>query len=95
MKVDYYHRILTNLQKLKEMYPTYNMGRHLSTILDEQGDVWGLTDKQLSGALDQYMKALALDKPHEDREIEQIIDEGLHLDRYKLTEDIDPPEEFY
>lgn len=95
MKIDYYHRILSNLQKLKQMYPKYTMGRHLATMLDEQGDVWGMTDKQLSSALDQYIKTLSLDKPHEEKEIEQIIDEGLHLDIFKLTEEVDPPDEDY
>jgi len=92
---DYYNRILASLTKLKELYPKYNMGRHLATILDDQGDVWGMTDKALLNAVDDYMKALVLDKPHEDQEIEQIINEGLHLDRYKLTEDLDPPEEIF
>lgn len=89
MKHDYYHKIITSLQKLKEMYPEYTMGRHLTTILDDI-DTWDVSDKDLSESIDKYAKSLALDTHHPDREIDKIIDEGLHLDRFKLYEDPDP-----
>mgnify|MGYP003334744338 CR=1 FL=1 len=54
----------------------------------EEGDVWGLSDKALALALDKYTKQLSLDKQHTDKEIEQIIKDGMHLDRY-LIEDLD------
>lgn len=90
MKVDYYNRIIVILQKLKETYPHYNMGRHLSTIVEDQGDLWGMSDKELANALDQYSRALSLDKPHEDKEIEQIINDGMHLDIYDILDDSPP-----
>ena len=85
--MSYYEKILRSLKQLKELYPNYNMGRHISTVIDEQGDVWGMSDKEFSCSLEQYIKALALDKPHTEKEIDQIIEDGMHLDRYKLLED--------
>jgi len=46
-----YYRVLALLQQLHVSYPNYNMGRHLATALDEYGDVWGLTDRELLFAL--------------------------------------------
>ena len=84
---DYYISILRSLEKLKKLYPTYNMGRHLSTILDEHGDVWGITDKELYKSVEVYSKQMALDIPHEDKEIEQIIKDGMKLDRFSLLQE--------
>jgi hypothetical protein len=28
------------------------MGRHLATVLDEYGDIWGMSDKELAFAFD-------------------------------------------
>lgn len=83
---DYYHRIVNDLIKLRKEYPEVPMGRHLSTIIDGQ-DVWGTTDKQLSGMFDEYMKSNAIDRIHSDTEIDKIIEEGMCLDRFKLYED--------
>lgn len=88
---DYYHKILTTLKGLKDVHPEVTMGKHLATILDEQ-EVWGMSDKELSKLVDEYSRSVALDKiRHPDKEIDKIIDEGLHLDRFKLYEEADPP----
>jgi len=84
-----YHKILHQLEKLKQVYPEYNMGRHLSTIIDGQ-EVWGMCDKELSGLVDKYVCSLSM---HQDREIDKIINEGMCLDRYKLYEDTVPYED--
>jgi hypothetical protein len=83
---NYYHKIIINLNKLKDVYPSYNMGRHLSTIIDECGDVWGMTDKELFNSLNRYMKQLALDIPHEEKELDKIIQEGMHLDKILIDD---------
>lgn len=87
---DYYHKIVTILKDLKSVHPEVTMGKHLATILDEQ-EVWGMSDKELSGLFVEYSRSLVLDKIHPDKEIDKIIDEGLHLDRFKLYEEADPP----
>jgi len=57
------------------------MGRHLATALDEYGDVWGLTDKEVLFALEKYKSQLELDVPHTDEnELDQIIKDGMNLD---------------
>lgn len=77
---NYYGRILVILHRLKELYPAYNMGRHLSTILDEEGDIWGISDKTLFLELQKYKKQLEIDtSPHDDRELESIIRDGMNL----------------
>jgi len=57
------------------------MGRHLATALDEYGDIWGLTDKEVLFALEKYKSQLELDVPHTDEnELDQIIKDGMNLD---------------
>lgn len=57
------------------------MGRHLATALDEYGDIWGLTDKEILFALEKYKSQLELDVPHTDEnELDQIIKDGMNLD---------------
>ena len=85
-KINYYERILQALTRLHKMYPTYNMGRHLSTVLDEQGDVWGMTDKELSYLLSKYIKQLEIDIPHAD-DVEDIIKGGLNLNKLIIEDD--------
>jgi len=89
---NYYSTIITTLASLKELHPTYNMGRHLSTVLDECGDVWGLSDRELSFALSKYAKQLELDPPHSDEDIDIIIKGAMNLTSYSLLED---PEDAY
>ena len=87
-KPNYYHRIVQLLHKLQLHYPSYNMGRHLSTALDEYGDVWGLSDKELLFAFEKYVTQLEIDFPHTDEdEIENIIRDGMDLDNILKEED--------
>jgi hypothetical protein len=56
------------------------MGMHLSTALDEYGDLWGVTDKEVLFALEKYKASLDMDFPHIE-EIDQIIKDGMDLDK--------------
>jgi hypothetical protein len=90
---NYYGRILVILHRLKELYPTYNMGRHLSTILEGE-DIWGVTDHALLMELQRYKKQLELDCPHGKEDIDEIINGGMNLyncvhDEIENTEDGD------
>lgn len=83
-----YNKILHLLQELHICYPTYNMGRHLSTILDEYGNIWGITDKELAFVLEKYKAKLDMDIPHtDDSELENIIREGMDLDNILKEDD--------
>lgn len=87
-KSNYYSQILQLLQQLHAAYPTYNMGRHLATALDEYGDIWGLSDKEVLFALEKYKSQLELDIPHtDDKELDQIIKEGMDLENILKEED--------
>jgi hypothetical protein len=80
-KPNHFNQITAVLQDLHSSYPSYNLGRHLSTALDEYGDLWGVTDKEMLFALTKYKNQLDMDIPHtDDSEIDKIIKEGLDLD---------------
>jgi hypothetical protein len=87
-KPNYYNQITHLLQQLHAAYPGYNMGKHLSTALDEYGDIWGVTDKELLFALEKYKTQLEMDIPHtDDKELDQIIKEGMDLENILKEED--------
>lgn len=87
-KASYYSQVLHILQALHKNYPTYNMGKHLSTALDGYGDVWGITDRELLFALERYKAQLEMDIPHtDDDELDQIIKDGMNLDDILKEED--------
>ena len=90
-KPNQYNQIIAVLQELHNLYPTYNMGRHISTALDGYGDAWGLSDKEILYALIKYKGQLEMDVPHSDgAELDQIIKEGMDLDNlFKEEEDGD------
>lgn len=76
-----YEQILSVLVELKESFPSYNMGRHLDTALNEYKDIWGMTDKEMLYALNKYKSQLTLDVPHPDEsEIDKIVKDAMNLD---------------
>lgn len=78
-KPDEYVKVLTLLKQLHECYPNYNMARHISTALDEYGNFWGLSDKELLFAFEKYKAELEMDYPHKDEEVDDIIKQGMDL----------------
>jgi hypothetical protein len=90
-KPNYYNKVLHILQELHTAYPEYNMGKHLATVLDECGNLWGVSDKELAYCLAKYKGQLEMDVRHlDDSEIENIIKDGLNLDNlFKEEEDGD------
>jgi hypothetical protein len=78
---NYYRQIIQTLVRLQKAYPTYNIGRHISTALDEYADVWGVSDREFLYAIQKYEIELNIDGPHlDDKEIEKIIKDGMNLD---------------
>jgi len=78
---NYYRQIVQTLVRLQKAYPTYNIGRHISTAMDEYSDVWGVSDKEFLYAIQKYEIELNIDGPHiDDKEIEEIIKDGMNLD---------------
>lgn len=90
MKSTHYNQVIHILNELNKAYPTYNVGRHLSTALDGYGDVWGMTNKELVFALTKYKGQLDADFPHNDEsDIDDIIKQGMDLDNILKEEDTD------
>lgn len=77
----HYLEALQILRDLSKAFPSYNMGRHLATALDQYSDVWGVTDKELVYALKIYKTQLELDEPHlqQDEDLSDIIRGGMNL----------------
>ena len=87
-KTSYYNQAIHILQDLHKFYPEYNMGRHIATALDGYGDVWGLSDKELTFLLGKYKTRLDLDIPHLiDGDIDEIMRGGMDLDSLFKDED--------
>ena len=78
---NYYRQIIQTLIRLQKAYPTYNIGRHISTAMDEYTDVWGVNDREFLYAIQKYEIELNIDGPHiDEEEIEEIIKDGMNLD---------------
>lgn len=88
-KPNYYNDILSCLKELKDLFPDYSMGQHLSTVLEEYGDVWGITDKELSYALKKYKAQQEMYVPSHVEDIDQIIKDGMNLSTATLTQEED------
>lgn len=87
-KENYKKQIIFLLEELSKSYPKYNLGRHLSTALDEYGDVWGLTDKEFVYALTKYKSEIDMDVPHtDDVDVEKIVREGMNLENILKEEE--------
>lgn len=85
-KSNYYNQAITVLQELHKSYPTYCIGRHISTALADYGDVWGLTDKEVLFALKKYQSELDLNVvPEED--IDKVVREGMDLDNMTFDDE--------
>ena len=80
-KLNLYADIINVLMELKTLYPSYSMGKHISTALDEYGDIWGMTDKEVLYAFTKYKAQMQMDVPHEtgEEELKQIIDDAMSL----------------
>lgn len=92
-KPNQFKEIISVLTDLHKDFPSYNLGRHLSTALDGYGDVWGMTDKELLFALQKYKTELELDAPRpSDEEIDEIIKDGLDLN--SILDQLDNGEDY-
>ena len=53
-KKDTYKKCLLILDELKQSQPSVSLGKHLETIREECGDLWGISDEILHESLQQY-----------------------------------------
>jgi len=94
-KPTYYKQIINTLESLYKAHPTYNMGRHISTALDnDYPDIWGVSDKELLTSLKKYEASLEMDVSHPDEEdLDKIIKDGMNLGRI-FSNDTEEEEEY-
>ena len=80
-KENHFKNILIVLQELNTLYPSYGVGRHLSTALGDYGDLWGVSDKEILFAFTKYRAELEMDVPREtdEEELRKILEDGLNL----------------
>lgn len=86
-KASSYNEIIQVLQKLHSEFPTHTMGMHLSTALDEYGDLWGVTDKEMLFALHKYRANLEMDSPNKAIIIDEVLKDGMDLDNILKEDD--------
>ena len=79
-KEDEYSEIISLFQELNKKYPTYSIGRHISTALDGYDDIWGVTNREFLFALNKYATTLEMDNSYDDDKfLSKIIEDGEHL----------------
>jgi len=82
VKPNYYKQILEVLIELKTAYPDYSLGQHISTIIDDYHDVWGITDKEFLFAVTKYraqMELIEVPQETNEKELQRIYNEGMNL----------------
>lgn len=79
------------MEELIHDYPSFTLGRHLSSALMDYGDFWGISDKSLCLALEEYQKKLALDITDiaPDEFVYRIQEDAAHL-----FDDIDEEQDY-
>jgi hypothetical protein len=91
---DYYSEIIKLLTELKKACPQYTMGMHISTALDDLGDLWGSSDGEILNALKKYRGKLQMDVIHTDTELERIVEDGMNLKNI-LSDDEDDENAYF
>lgn len=89
MAINYYGECLSLLSKLHQEHPTFSLGRHISTALEEYGDVWGISNKEMLFALQKYQTTIELEDSslsHEDY-VDKIVRDGMDLDNILKEEE--------
>jgi hypothetical protein len=77
-KPNYYRQIIQTLGRLHKAHPFYNMGQHLSTAMDGS-ELWAVSDKELLFSLKKYETELEMDIAHDEKDLENIIKDGMNL----------------
>jgi hypothetical protein len=78
---NYNHEVLKVLTELHKSHPSFGVARHISTATADYGDIWGMTDKELSFALGKYQLELESDSSQvaDDVYVDQIVKDGNKL----------------
>lgn len=79
--IDYKSKFIELIKELSSSYPSYGLGKHLSTALADYGDFWSISDKELCFAIEKYKAELDLDIQHivSDDYLKDILEDAEHL----------------
>ena len=86
-----YAQIIQILLQLHKEFPSYNIGKHLSTALDGE-NLWGISDKEFLSALKKYKLELSSIKKEED--IDSILSIGKNLKNISASDIIEEEDEY-
>lgn len=92
-KTNFFKKLISQLTELHTSYPNQSIATHLSTALQDYGDIWGLSDQELSFAIEKYQIELELNNFVPDKDLDRIIEEGKNLDKIDLYNDEDNEED--
>jgi hypothetical protein len=70
---NYVNEFCNTVKTLHKQYPTQNMGRHLDAAFADYKSLFGVSDKELSYALDKYMQTLEIDPIATDAELDKLM----------------------
>lgn len=78
---NYNHEVIKILGDLHKSHPTFSVARHISTATADYGDIWGMTDKELTFALTKYQLELESDNSQiaDEVYVDQIVKDGSKL----------------
>lgn len=94
-KINFFKKLIDQLTELHRTYPNQSIATHLATALEEYGNFWGLSDKELSFALEKYQVDLELNNFSVDKDLDKIIEEGKNLDKINLFDTEEEEEDDY
>lgn len=97
-KTNFFKKVISQLQELHNQYPNQTIATHLSTALQDYGNIWGLSDKELSFAIEKYELELEINNFVPDKDLDKIIEEGKNLEKidlYNDNSDQDEEEDLY
>lgn len=76
-----YKECIKILENLHREHPSYSLGRHLSSALEDYSDIWSVSDKELLYALTKYKAELEIDGASAyDDYVEKIVKDAQNLD---------------
>ena len=88
-----YDEALKIFKRLKQKFPNFTLGRHISVAFADYGDLESVSPKEFVFALEKYETELEIDSPiAEGEELDEILRDGMNLDHI-LDED-DEEEDF-
>ena len=70
-QINYFEKIVKILKELKKDYPTSTLGKHIALAMYDYQDVFSVTDREFSFALEKYQAELEINTVS-DKEIEDI-----------------------